>query len=198
MLLLLVLAKIFNSERFYDFSRILYSNKYFTSHKKSLQIINRFSFSLFLLHTLLISLGLYLVFKTYGVYFEDKRGVLFFIQIFVAYAIFISVKYFFEKIIGNIFSIEKIIDNYIFYKITYKNFLSLGIFPVLILLVYGFSASKMALLILGSILILSNLLMLLSYYQKNQKLVFTHWFYFILYLCTLEIAPYFILFKVIT
>ncbi|WP_304138277.1 DUF4271 domain-containing protein [Mesonia mobilis] len=47
-------------------------------------------------------------------------------------------------------------------------------------------------------LVLTNIFSLLLIYRKNQSLITGNWFYFILYLCTLEIAPYFILYKVFT
>ncbi|MDR6299457.1 hypothetical protein GGR31_000073 [Mesonia maritima] len=197
-LLLLVFSKQFFGERFYDFSRILYSNKYFTSNKKSLRVLNFFSFQLFLVHALLISLGLFILISQSNFIETTSANWILFIQIFVLYSLFISSKYFIEKIIGTIFSIEKLLDNYLFYKITYKNFLSLSLLPFLILSVYSFNFPTLWLIIIGGLLIFAHLFILFSYYKKQQKIVLMHWFYFILYLCTLEIAPYFILYKVIT
>ena len=121
-----------------------------------------------------------------------------YIQIFLVYNVLIAVKYLIEKIIGEVFEINKLLDNYIFYKITYKNFLSLIILPLLIMVIYGWPNSKILIFSFFIIWILANLIVLIKYYSNNQKLVLGNWFYFILYLCTLEIAPYFILYKVFT
>jgi len=196
--LLLAFSKKFYAEDFWDFSRILMSNKYFTSHKRTLSVLNFFSFLLFIGQAFIISLAIYYFIIITDLIEIKQTGYLLFIQLFLAYNVLIAVKYLTEKIIGEVFSISKLLDNYIFYKITYKNLLSLIVFPILIAVIYGWPNSKILIFSFFIIWAIANLLVLIRYYSKNQKLVLGNWFYFILYLCTLEIAPYFILYKVVT
>jgi len=197
-LLILVLSKKLYKEDFFDFSRILISNKYFTSHKRTISVLNSFSFLLFLGQSLIVSLGVYYALKLGDLIIIKTEGYLLFIQIFVGYNILMGVKYLIEKIIGEVFTIDKFLDNYVFYKITYKNFLAIFSLPLLFILAYGGVKSSIFVYIFFVIWAIANTFVLGKYYSKNQKLVLGNWFYFILYLCTLEIAPYFILYKVVT
>jgi len=197
-LLLIAFSKKYYAEDFLDFSRIYTSNKYFTSHKRTLSVLNLFSFLLFLGQGLIIALAIYYFVKITGFVNFSQKDYRLYIQIFLVYNVLIAVKYLIEKIIGEVFEINKLLDNYIFYKITYKNFLSLIVLPLLITVIYGWPNSKILIFSFFIIWILANLIVLIKYYSNNQKLVLGNWFYFILYLCTLEIAPYFILYKVFT
>lgn len=185
-------------ERFIDFLSILFSNKYFNTHDKSPSVFNFFSFICFVLNGLILSLLLYFLVISLDFNWIPANQFILYIQLFIGYNIFIGVKYMIEKIIGNIFNIEKLLDNYLFFKITYKNFLALCLIPFLLIINYACHPSPFTFLIGFLTFIVLNLLLLLNYYVKNQKLLLTHWFYFILYLCTLEIAPYIILYKVVT
>ncbi len=193
----LVLIKTSYPERFYDFSRIAFSNKYFTTHKKSLKVLNFFSFYLYLLKAAILSLGIYIAWRVFNLP-AQQDGFTLYLQIFVIYNIVIGGKYLLEKIIANLFSIEKVFDNYLFYKLTFKNLLALVFLPVILLFFYGWQPNKIGIITAIAAFLIFNFFALLSYYKKNQNIVLGHWFYFILYLCTLEIAPYFILYKVFT
>jgi hypothetical protein len=197
-LLLLAFSKKIYSEDFFDFSRIFISNKYFTSHKRTISVLNLFSFILFIGQSLIISLGVYYLINFSNLILIKTEGYLLFIQIFVAYNILIGVKYLTEKIIGEVFNISTFLDNYVFYKITYKNFLAILVLPILFIFTYGGVNTPIFGYLFLAVWAVANILVLSKYYSKNQKLVFGNWFYFILYLCTLEIAPYFILYKVVT
>lgn len=185
-------------ERFFDFLSILISNKYFNTHEKSPSVLNFFSFVCFVLNGLILSLLLYFLVISFGFKWIPTNHFILYIQLFIGYNIFIGVKYMIEKIIGNIFNIEKLLDNYLFFKITYKNYLALCLLPLLLVISYAWQPSSTMFLVGFLLFIFLNLLLLLKYYAKNQKLLLAHWFYFILYLCTLEIAPYIILYKVVT
>jgi len=196
-LVLILIANQLNTEKFTDFKSIFFSPKYFSSQQKKPSVFNFFSFVLYVAHTLILSLGLFVVFRAKAI-FNLEYDFVFYLQIFILLNILIGIKYLFEKIIASIFSMEKVIDNYIFYKITYKNLLAFILFPVLLIVIYSWNLSPISLIFITGLYLLFNLLILLKYYLKNQKLVFKYSFYFILYLCTLEIAPYIILYKVIT
>lgn len=89
-------------------------------------------------------------------------------------------------------------DYYIFQKISYRSFVSLFVLLASVFLVYSLQPSRAILLGIGLIVLLSNVIALIIIYRRNQNLLVANWFYFILYLCALEIAPYIILYKLIT
>lgn len=197
-LLLIAGTKKLFSEDFWDFSRILFSNKYFTSHKRTLSVLNSFSFILFIVQDIIVALFIYYFIKTTALVELTNKPYLQYIQLLLIYTVLTASKYLFEKIIGEIFNITKFLDNYIFYKITYKNLLALFILPFLIFIIYTWQNATYLIFSLFILWVLGNILVLIKYYKQNQKLLLGSWFYFILYLCTLEIAPYFILYKVVT
>src|SRR5690606_28874261 len=102
-----------------------------------------------------------------------------------------------EKIIASIFSIDTIIDHYLYQKLSYRNLLSILILFANILLIYTFSESKFIVIFIASVVLLINVAMLLYTFKSSEKIITNNLFYFILYLCALEISPYFILYKAV-
>mgnify|MGYP000471712182 CR=1 FL=1 len=77
-------------------------------------------------------------------------------------------------------------------KIAYLYNTSLMLFPVLIVVNY----SNLNLSVLFGVFILLFLLSLLLMFVNNKNLILNKLFYFILYLCALEIAPLLIIYKI--
>lgn len=194
-LLLLVFVKTNYQEEFYNFRRILVSNKLFTDHQNSTKGLGGFGVSLFLMQAIVYSLGL--CFLSKGLQITPTDSFLLFVQIFLLYTVLVISKYFIEKIVGSIFAIERFLERYIFFKITFKNFLALCLFPLIIILSYLWRGSVFFFQISLAVFLLLNLMFLGYFYQKRKQEIFQNLFYFILYLCTFEIAPYFIVYKII-
>ena len=88
-------------------------------------------------------------------------------------------------------------NDYLFQKITYKNYLGLILLPINILLIYVVTPSKSIFFVAISLLFIVNLMGFLESVKSHLSLIKSNLFYFILYLCALEIAPYLILYKVL-
>jgi hypothetical protein len=121
--------------------------------------------------------------------------VLLFFQILSAVFIFIIVKTSIEKMIGAVFSIKNVIDQYIYEKLTYRNFISLLLIIANLIFYFSVKPDLNTLLIFTGILFLINILFLFYSYKNYRSLIFSNFFYFLLYLCALEISPYLILYK---
>ena len=119
-IVVIAILKVIYPKRFEDFIRLPVSNSYFLAKGKSEELRHPFSILLFLIQLISISLFAYLFFLEKG-----KATVLLFFQILSAVFIFIIVKTSIEKMIGTIFSIKNVIDQYIYEKLTYRNFISL-------------------------------------------------------------------------
>jgi hypothetical protein len=117
-----------------------------------------------------------------------------FIRIFTALFVFILAKYFIEKIVAITFEIEPIIDEINFAKLNYRAYFGLLILPFVFVSFYNDWVNEY--IIFGSIAIILILNVLIYFFsiRKYQNLFFSKFFYFILYLCTLEIAPYYFLY----
>ena len=106
-------------------------------------------------------------------------------------SIFYTLKIFSEIIFAHLFEIQKIIKNYLWSKQFYRY--SLG----LLILLFNFLIAYSDSIVFNSILIIFCMIyFIFSYFIiffSMKKLIIKNWFYFILYLCTLEIIPYYYL-----
>jgi hypothetical protein len=196
-LLLLVMAKKLFQPRYEDFLSLITSGKYMVIKSREHKALFGFNVLMLIIHILSISLFLYILFRTFVTSNIENQGMIL-LRIITGYSFFVLLKIIVEKIIANVFDIDNYIDNYLFQKHTYRNFISLILFPLSIFLVYTDNIGNVIFyVILGFIFIA----LIYTFYRiiiKNEGLVSRNWFYFILYLCALEITPYIILYKLIT
>lgn len=189
-ILIIAILKVIYPKRFNDFIRLPVSNNYFLAKGKSEEVRHPFSISLFVIQLISTSLFVNLFFLEKG-----KANVFLFLQILFVVFVFIIVKTSIEKMIGAIFSIEKLIDHYIYEKLSYRNFLSLLLIIINLIFYFSIKPDLNILLILTGILFLVNMLILSYSYKNYRSLIFSNLFYFLLYICALEISPYLILYK---
>lgn len=193
---LLVLAKILFPQRFEEFTSLLNSGKFIAFKGKENKAFHAFNILLLSIQSLAVSI---FIFIAYNYFFDSNTiPIIIFIRILTAYVCLTLIKAGVEKIIGNIFEMDEKMDYYIFQKFSYRNFISLFILAASLLLIYTINPTALIIGTIGSIVIISNAIALIIIYRRNQTLLSANWFYFILYLCALEIAPYFILFKLVT
>ena len=119
------------------------------------------------------------------------------VKFIVGLGIFVLAKVLLERLIASLFEIDGIIDDYLFQKISYKNYLGLILLPINAILIFGIPPTKTLLSIIIITLLLVNISGLLTTYKAHQNIIKINLFYFILYLCALEIAPYIIIYSVI-
>lgn len=194
--LVLVVARKLYPQRFVDFSMLFATNKYLLLRGKEPEIIEPFNVLLFVVNVISVSLFIFLFYGTYtsGI----ARPQIFFLQIATGYTTFILLKFSLEKIIANILSLDEKMDYYMLYKLSYRNFLALVLLPVSIIFIYVWPPGLLAFYICLGVMLLLNLVVTVGIFRKNQQYIFSNWFYFILYLCALEIGPYYILYKLVT
>jgi len=196
-LLLLVLAKKMFQPRFEDFVSLITSGKYMVIKSREHKALFGFNILMLIIHILSISLFLFILYRGYVTSNIENTGMIL-LRIITGYSFFVLLKIFVEKIIANVFDIDEYIDHYLFQKHTYRNFISIILFPISIFLVYMDNLSNVLLYILLGLLITAMILTFVRIIIKNEGQVSRNWFYFILYLCALEITPYIILYKLFT
>ena len=107
---------------------------------------------------------------------------------------FVLVKYFLEKIIAVCFNMEDFSEQYNLLKVSYRSFLGLILFPIVAILFYNnFNYPYFIWAVVG-LFLLFNVILFILLLKNYQKIFSKFLFYFILYLCTFEIAPYVILY----
>lgn len=192
--LLLAIAKRLFPERSMEFSQLPVSNKYFLVQGRSAELNHPFTILLWVASVINVSLfiGFLLVPKQSDPLALD---LLWFVQILAIVFGFILVKVFIEKLVGIVFDIEPLINQYIFEKISYINLLSVFLFVANVVYIWGYHDTKIVLWIVFAGAVGTILLSLIYSFKTNEKLIFSNFFYFILYLCALEISPYLIAYK---
>jgi hypothetical protein len=191
---LYALAKYYYPRRFHEFFLLPLTNQYFFVHGKNDKLSHPFNMILFATQIICVSIFIFLLFQVFNPKVIANNDWLF-VQICTVYSMFILIKITFEKIVANIFSIDDLINDYLYQKLSYRNFLGIFFFVGNLIFLYIYPPTPMALLLFGGIALLLNAIALLYSYKKHGKLIFGNFFYFILYLCALEISPYVILYK---
>lgn len=195
-LLLLVLARSLFQSRFEDFTSLLTSGKYLVIKSKEHKSLFGFNILMLMVHILSISLFLFLLYRSFYSA-EIENSAIVFLQITTGYSFFILLKITVEKIIANVFDVDQEIDHYLFQKHTFRNFISLILFPVAVFIAYSSDPKEGVFYTVIGLFLAATVYAFFRTIKKNQGLVSSYWFYFILYLCALEITPYIILFKLI-
>ncbi|MFY0713331.1 DUF4271 domain-containing protein [Seonamhaeicola sp. NFXS20] len=193
-LAIVAIAKLANPKRFNDFVYVLGNYKYLKIYSKDQKFLDKFDALLFGNLIITSSVFVYILFQYFTETKEISVNLLF--KIAIGIASFFLIKVLIERLIGSLFEIDKLIDEYIFQKISYKNYIGILLLPINAVLLYSFNLTLPIIYLMFTILLIVNGIGLITSYKTHQSLIKHHFFYFILYLCALEITPYVILYKV--
>lgn len=193
-ILFIAIVKALFPKRFNDFILVLGNTNYLKIYAREQKFIDRFDALLFI--NLILSGAIFSLIclqYNYSLYNPSINNLF---KLSIGIGSFILIKVLLERLIGSLFEIDQLIDQYMFQKISYKNFIGLLLIPINLILIYSFKPPIMGIYIIIGLLVLINLIGLITTIKTNQSLIKQNLFYFILYLCALEIAPYIILYKV--
>jgi len=196
--LVLILLKYLYPIKYNMFFKLLYSKSYFKTKNKETSYISTFENLVFIIANIIATQLIYIFLSQ-----ENYENLLFesvllnLIIIFFVVSIFFLVKYHLEKLINFCFSNHKFLNIYLFYKqaiFSYSIFMAL---PLLVIIIYFSGMSEVLVYLMLSISGLYFVVNVLYFIYKNRTFALRNWYYFILYLCTLEIAPYYFLYNLI-
>ena len=108
--------------------------------------------------------------------------------------VYMTGRFLIEFLIMNLFSVKSYLNVFFLSKRIYLFSISIGIW--IFVLLYAYGEQSIFVLWAGSAILFC--IRLLSILSTNKNLIFNNLFYFILYLCSFEIAPLLILYKVMT
>ena len=184
----IVLAKALFYSRFMNFIILPFNNKYIFLYNKKDRMMNGFNILFSFFPLLNLSLFLY-----YGITLflpgEMISPALLFALILSLVFLFLFVKILTQLGSSAIFNSQGIITEILFKKISYLNYSGLVMFVINVLLTYVFPGSE-SIFYLGTFLVL--VVLSISWgtiIQTHLTFITSYLFYFILYLCALEIAP---------
>ena len=195
LLILFAIARIVNQQRFYDFITLGFSGRYFTSSEKNQNFWNPFNLLLIFTQFLIVPIVLLIFYSS----FQEKQvqsDFWMFLQLFMGYLLFFSAKHLLIYFITSILKLQHLRSSYHLHRIGYLNYFSLLLLLFCYLFYYAFNLSVNALQISAWVLGGVFLILLINIVLKYKNPILRHPFYFILYFCALEIAPYYILYKV--
>jgi hypothetical protein len=182
--------------RFSEFTKLIFSDKYVKIYRDVSHLKSSFTVGLFIVQIVSYAFFIQLTMHVFG--YAAKSDWMLFTQIATFLTYFIIAKYLIEKIIGTSFNIDEFVDLFNLQKATYRTYIGLLILPVNAILFYRDDVPKIVpLAIIG----VSACISMFSYFisiKTYQNTIINKLFYFILYLCALEIAPYYFLYYWIT
>jgi len=191
----LTLSKFLFARRFDDFLAVIGNSKYLKIYARDQKFIDGFDTLLFL--NLVISVSIF-SFLAYSEFVNPAEfDLIQFFKLLFGIGALVLIKVLLERLIGSLFEIDALIDSYLFQKTTYKNYTGLVLLPVNILMIYTFAPTKSFIYAILGLIFLINLIGFITSFKNHQKLLLDNLFYFILYLCALEIGPYIVLYWLI-
>ena len=182
--------------RFADFAKLIYSDKYTNVYKDSSNLKSGFTISLFFVQIISLAFFIQLSLSFFG--YASKTDWILYIQIITFLIFFVLSKFLIEKIIATAFDIEEFVEQFNLQKVTFRTYIGLFILPINIILFYYDSISRNILIFFIAIVLIVNIFTYLVSIKNYQNIIFSKLFYFILYLCALEIAPYYFMYYCFT
>ncbi|NAY92026.1 DUF4271 domain-containing protein [Muricauda sp. JGD-17] len=187
-LLLLALGKYLFQARFVNFIVLPFNDKYVSLDHRKRQFFNVFHILLTAFQLINLSLFVFLAQKVLlNAPVGADKSAFFYILGFLI--LFQTGKFVLQRIKAYVFNTQQLISQLIFSKFSYLNYSGLLICAGNVLLIYILKDSKIV--IYGTILLIVfiNGIGIAKLLKNHQKTLLPNFFYFILYLCTLEIAP---------
>jgi hypothetical protein len=182
--------------RFADFAKLIYSDKYTNVYKDNSNLRSGFTISLFFIQIISLAFFIQLSLSFFG--YASKTDWILYIQIITFLFFFVLSKFLIEKIIATAFDIEEFVEQFNLQKVTFRTYIGLFILPINIILFYYDSISRNILIFFIAIVLIINIFTYLVSIKNYQNIIFGKLFYFILYLCALEIAPYYFMYYCFT
>ena len=190
------IAKVGFEKRFIDFVNLLFNDKYLKVYKDPSNLMSWFTILLFFVQLVSFSFFIQLVLSYFG--YTTKTNGITFIQIVTFLSFFVLSKFLVEKIIATTFNVEPFVEQFNLFKVSYRTYIGLLLLPLNLVLYYtNFMHEYVILAVLVVILIINSVTYLMSL-RNYQNLLVNKLFYFILYICALEIAPYYFIYYFIT
>lgn len=180
--------------RFSEFIKLAVSDKYTKIYKDSGNMLSWFTISFFLIQVISFTFLLQFLLSYNNDDPEKKTSWIFFIQLFTLIGVFILAKYLIEKIIATAFNIEEFNELFNLHKVNYRTYIGLLLLPVNIFLFYNTTQHPIVIYVIIGLIIAASITSYLVSLRIYQNLILGKLFYFILYLCTLEIAPYYFMY----
>ncbi|WP_371824262.1 DUF4271 domain-containing protein [Lutibacter sp. A64] len=201
-IIFLIIFIVLAVQKFLFANRLLFTSIFFLKNNKLTSYFNKekniffnlFQILSFSVQLLSISLLLYFLTDVFNVK-TSNIGYILYLKILIGVGLYFLARFLIGLFLAVIFNLETIHKKIYYDKVNLTNNLILWLLPFLVLISYSKYFSH---IILKITLIIFIILAILRYgilIANNKKLTINNLFYFILYLCALEIAPLVIIIK---
>ena len=181
-------AKSIYYSRFFSFIILPFNSKYLNMYAKKEKLFNWFHILLSVFQIINTTLFIFFIWRVYMPLTQVKNPFIFPLLLAGVF-LFLSAKTMAQLFNGFIFNSYSIFNELVFKKLTYLNYSSFVLFIANILLAYVFIDSKIVISIALILFLVINIIGWVTVLRNYQNFISSYFFYFILYLCALEIAP---------
>ena len=191
-LVLLSLLKLFNAEKMRGYSLSIF-NKGFVEieSQEKIPVFSIFNIGFTAFSFLSISLTIYFFLILYAE--NINLSFVEYSKVSLYVLVYMLGRFFLESFLMRLLEIREVLGYFFLSKRSYLYSISVGLLFLNVIYFYGFPEKSV--LTVGVVILFGTRLLLILINNKN--LIIKELFYFILYICAFEIAPLFILFKLI-
>jgi len=185
-LLLLVTANKYSGYKFLNFSKLILTDTYLKAYRDD-SLFKPFHIVIVIFSMLFFPLIIQVILFYLNIL--NQLLVLDYLKVGGVFLSFFLIKMFCQLILGKVLGLKDKIQHYVFEKQTYFSYLIfLSILPLLFLIFMPVTTSLLVylLVILWVVLFVLAMFLVITHFKE---LLFSYPLYFILYLCTFEIAP---------
>jgi len=186
---LITIVKIIYPKRFQVLLGCMFSKKYFLDYTNELsERLRFFDMGLFFAQNLIGALFLFLVLRKEG-WMSDVEDSFLFLELFLGLISYFFIQDLLRRLVGVLFGLAPLLDQVNALKFSYLKIVLFLFIPFILVRYYSLPESDWMYRLMLGILILLLVIRWFLIIKNNNKLIIKRLFYFILYLCTLEIVP---------
>lgn len=181
--------KAYHAFRFREFLNLLTNNKYIIIFNKRERSGVFFTTSLLVVQWAILSISIWRIISFFRLeisFYAVPEQYL----IMIGVALFILLKIAFQRLISYVFDMDTFSRSYLFVRLSYSNYAALILVLLLFVNIYAMELNIYMFAFSLIVFLYIQVLGLVSFAKLYKSQLGTYWYYFVLYLCAFEIAPY--------
>lgn len=181
--------KAYHAFRFREFLNLLTNNKYIIIFNKRERSGVFFTTSLLVVQWAILSISIWRIISFFRLeisFYAVPEQYL----IMIGVALFILLKIAFQRLISYVFDMDTFSRSYLFVRLSYSNYAALILVLLLFVNMYAMELNIYMFAFSLIVFLYIQVLGLVSFAKLYNSQLGAYWYYFVLYLCAFEIAPY--------
>lgn len=192
--LLMGLVNFIDQKRLHQLLTVPYSSFYFSVYER-LQDNSIRIFNVLLFIVSQLTFGIFIYFLMYRFYPQTLHTAFPFVKIIVVILLYWVVKFLILRFVAWVFDVVALHKDIIYYKMSILYGINFYLLGMIVFATYYFDWKGNYIQFVGIVFLILILIRYIRFFTFLQRTPFFSLFYFILYLCTLEIAPLILIYK---